>query len=279
MSCLIGINRISLTIPEAELVGIFCHIIDIFGDQLSNHLFNVEISYINNGTLLPKFPERSWTLYQKLSAIKSYCDSLKYNKDEGSRSLTVIPIGIDKLPQKYYLKEEYENDFILGYDLLTNILRVNHEPIEYLNYQDHFEPDFILISQCKLNKQRNYVINLPCYLWDLPMYTDKYNEQITVDLINLFLRDCHDYDHQLLFNGNTYLRIMCYQDRPDADRYCYIYIRKIAHCTFDSHKKSLSSIPKDKLPCEINFANDGYFYHFPLLEWDNKYVNHIKQFD
>lgn len=281
MTCCININRITIDISEAELVGIFCHIIDIFGDHLTDPLFNVEVSYVRDGILLPKFKEKSWTLYSKLCAIKSYCDSLKFFRD-GKDKLTVVPVGVDKLPQTYYLQNNIIDDFMIGYNNLLIILRIDAQ-IDYSNYHDHFVPDFDLISQCELvikNKEnRNFLMKIPCYLWDIPMYKDKYNEQITVDLINLFLRDCHDYDHQLLFNSNYFLKILIYQDKPDADRYCYIYLQKIDRCTFDSHKNALKSIPKDRLPCEIQFANRGYFFHFPLLEWNNKYVEHIMTFD
>lgn len=283
MTCRIGINQVSLIIPEAELVGIFCHIIDIFGTDTRNPLFNVEVSYIINGTLLPIFIEKSWTLYGKLCAIKSYCDSLKFEKDNTGK-LTVIPIGIDKSPQTYYLKNEYINDFMIGYGHLLHILQIDPQPLQPPeNYHDHFIPDDNLISQCQLipknKRDKNYNLNLPCYLWELPMYVNKYNEQITVDLINLFLRDCHDYDHQLLFNSNHYLRIIVRQDKPDADRYCYIYLRPISCCTFDSHKYALKSIPTSRLPCEIDFGHSAYFFHFPIIEWNNKYVEHIMTFD
>lgn len=284
MSCCISINNITIDISEAELVGIFCHIIDIFGDQLTNPLFNVEVSFIKDGVLLPKFPEKSWTLYQKLCAIKIFCDSLKFLREGDQKGeLSVMPIGINKSMQKYYLHECDFEGFIIGYDNLLSILRINSEIHYPENYRDHFVPDINLISQCKLvttnRENRNFVMKIPCYLWDLPIYEIKYNEQITVDLINLFLRDCTDYDHQLLFNNNYYLRILIYQDKPDADRYCYGYLRKISDCTFDSHKNALKSISKDRLPCEIVFAKRGYFYHFPILEWNHKYVDHIVAID
>lgn len=282
MTCCININNITIDISEVELVGIFCHIIDIFGERLTDPLFNVEVGRVKNGILLPKFQEESWTLYQKLCSIKSYCDSLKFQDEERKCELIVTPIGICKSPQKYYLEDKLIDKFILGYDNILRILQADTRTVYSDAYRDHFAPDFKLISQCQLvTKNKNnriFTMKIPCYLWDLPIYKNKYNEQISVDLINLFLRDCDGYDHQLLFTGIYYLRIFVYQDHPDSDRYCYMYLRKISDCTFDSHKTALLSVPLVRLSCEVNFATRGYFYHFPILEWNNKYVDHIIEF-
>jgi hypothetical protein len=51
MACCININHITIDISETELLGIFCHIFDIFGDHLTDPLFNVEVAYVRDGKL------------------------------------------------------------------------------------------------------------------------------------------------------------------------------------------------------------------------------------
>lgn len=290
MSCCIQINKITYEISEAELVGIFCSIFDCFGENLSDSMFNVEISYIKGGKLLPKFLTISWTLYNKLCSIKNYCSSLKMPKDN-HEILTVIPFTNKKNNDKgnneqiYYLENQYIEDFITGYSNLFEYLRVEKAYIiDKNNYVDQFIPDNEMIHLCKLvtkNKNnRNFIMDIPCYLWDLPMYSaDMYTEQLIINLINLFLKDCDTYNHQLLLANNHFLKISICQDNQDSKRYCYAHIQDINRCTFDSHKKSLKSISKTKLACEIIFSKRGFFFEFPIIEWINKYVYHVIQFD
>lgn len=57
-----------------------------------------------------------------------------------------------------------------------------------------------------------------------------------------------------------------------------MYIRLIDDCAYESHKSSLNSVPKDKLPCEVNLSTKGYFWQFPLHEWKLKSIKHIEEF-
>jgi len=155
-----------------------------------------------------------------------------------------------------------------------------------IDYKDYWDSDIKYINKAvfisgpndNIENTKNFKMNIPCYLWDLPIDFETYQEQHISNLINLFLTKCSEEDHKLLMLGNYYLRMLQYQDKPMSDRYVYIYLRSIENCTFESHKLSLKSIHQNKLTCEITYSKRGFFYEFSIDEWKIKHVNHIAQF-
>ena len=160
-----------------------------------------------------------------------------------------------------------------------------------VEYKDDFSPDLKFLSKSVLKhspkdgicRKTRLGLSVPAYVWDMPrMKEDSFHEQITSNMISLFLRDCSDDDHQRLINSQSYLRIFLYQDAPDSNPYSYSYIRNIEECTYPSHKFSLTEIkklPGNLLPCEINFGNQGFFYYFTRKEWMTKSVDHLSSYD
>ncbi len=131
-----------------------------------------------------------------------------------------------------------------------------------------FTPSLDLKSQ---QETKQFKLSRLSYLWDVPKFTDDVFDILPISLLDLFLRDCREEDYKKL-NKNSYLRFMCYQDEPDSYPYIYAYIRGINECT-EQHKSILSRIPEDYLSCEINFSTKGYFFIFPIKEWENKKVD------
>ena len=180
------------------------------------------------------------------------------------------------------------NGFMAGYTSLASFL-VEYDERYVINedYKDDWPADSVFLDNSKLvidkefNK-RNFVMSVPCYLWDLEVNSERdamtYKEQEISNFVNLFLRDCTVQDYQLMKSREYYLRIFQYQDKPQSDRYCYMYLRKIDDCTFESHKKSLRSVSVDYRACEINYSQRGYFYEFPLVEWNGQCVKHVGSF-
>lgn len=67
-------------------------------------------------------------------------------------------------------------------------------------------------------------------------------EQLTIDLIALFLRDCSDQDHQHLIDTESYLRFMLCCNTPEQYPYAYGYIRDIKNCVIENQKTSIISM-------------------------------------
>jgi len=294
MSCLCAVNGIILNISEPEFIGILCSIIDTFDCNLSiNNLpFDVEVSYIKFAILFPRFNDVSWTFKNKYNEIITFYNDIKINNPLYKR-LEIMPIGnIEFTTKTYYLPEKFVDGFMIGYSNLGFLL--NGKPTSETvdpNYRDDWKPDLTYINKTKFIggpdhkfvNTRNFQMKIPTYLWDLPVDsiidTTMYTEQLVSNLINLFLSKCSDKDHQLLMNGNHYLRFLQYQDKPTSDRYVYGYLQAIDNCTFESHKHTLRSGPKNKLSCEVIFGERGFFYEFPMEEWKNKDVCHIIEFE
>lgn len=295
MNCCYTINGKIFETSEAEFIGILCSILDTF---LHDVPFDVEVSCVKDCILLPELP-RSWTLKNKLTEITTFCDKLR--QTVGPTGIEVIPLGNkDFKPKMYYIPENFIHGFMIGYAALLSLSKefasssneggANHNDTAILDYECSWEPDQIFINKSKfvsgpddkiINK-RYFIMNIPCYLWDLPVDPindmDTYMEQIIVNFVNLFLSKCSQSDHELLMLKNHYLRIFQYQDKPDSDRYVYMRLQSIDDCTFKSHIESLRSVPKDRLPCELNYTKRGYFFEFPVSEWKSKRINHIMQF-
>ena len=289
VDCTIHRTRLS-DIDECYFMGLLCAALDTFKDDLP---FDIEVSSTKNCKLIPKYDTISWTLKTKLSEIKIICDKLK--QKTGSSYLEVFPVPTGD-PQTYYLPKQMLDGFMLGYVSLSSILTEHDQENDSQendneNFKDDWpvDPSFLNSSKFVAGpddeyvNERNFAMTIPCYLWDLEVNPTKdattFMEQTVSNMINLFLRDCSDRDHELMKTGEYYLRIFQYQDKKNADRYCYMYLRKIDDCTFQSHKDSLTSVEKSLRACEINYVRTGYFYEFPLTEWNKKCVSHLSRFE
>lgn len=115
-----------------------------------------------------------------------------------------------------------------------------------------------------------------CYTWERPVNNDPI-EQLVVNLIMLFLKECTEDDHTMLLDEETYLRLWLYQD---GSPYVCAYIRSIKECTYPSHKIALlrARHSGEFLPCEISSSEVGYFFAVPRHHWENKEVTFIESF-
>lgn len=308
MSCVLTINKWSINVSESFLIGLFCSMFDTYGTNKNDFPCDVEISLFKDTISLPNFECRSWSLFKKFELIRDYCDSLKFVKE--SRNNTVLinksPTNSDKANKIiYYLPKvidiiDFKKSYQSTIDILDDLIQNEKltENCELL--KNNWKPNQLVLDQAKLiqkpvnsvnpiNKvnqienKRNFKLNVPCYLWDLPQINCDYKEEDVSTLVNLFLRDCLKSDHDLLMDHDNYLRFMIYQDKPCSDRYVYAYIRKISDCTFESHKSSLRSVVLNtnlkNLVCEVSYAQRGYFFSFPMDQWKNKFVDEINIVD
>lgn len=299
-------------IPEYDLIGMICAATSIFNGAIKSKLpFDIEVSLTKKPEILPIEWGRSWTYNNKYSDIMKFCDKLQTEITDSY--VGVIPIFCEPTQNnrpevRYYLPKSRESDFdlksednndhciefIRGYNYLNSaILDALNDDIIYITeevenpeYKDDWSTDKNYLNLCKLSNTPNdgvittrvHGLSVPSYIWDIPKINEIYQEQLAANLLGLFLRDCSEEHHQYLLNKKSYLRFYLYQDAPDSYPYVYAYIRQIDNCTYQSHKNSLNSIEKDKLPCEVNLATKGYFWKFPVDEWKTKSIQHIEQF-
>lgn len=270
---------------EDQLLGCICSylsIMDVFQD-----IPDLEITARTQFTRLPI----------NLISVKESLDELQviYNnlqKITGD-SIQVIPLGLAGpilTAKSFNINPNDGNDFIDGYYMMPQMINAyfSRGNSVYSTIRDEFSPQPEFINRAKLINTPNntpsvsdfkFHLKVPSYVWVIPKEDDIYLEQITTNLINLFLRDCSETDHNLLKTKDYYLRFLQYQDGPDTQRYVYGYLRQISNCTYSSHMKILRSCPDKYLPCEINTSTKGYFFMFPETEWMNNNVTHITMFD
>lgn len=269
---------------ENELLGCICSYISLL--TVFQDIPDVEIS---KSIKFTKLPNDIISIRQSIDSLNVLYNNLQHVDKE---YIEIIPLDERLTPKKFNIDPKCE-DFMMGYYELAPMINeyYNMGEIDYSLYNDEFPPDYKLLNTIKLigtpikplpleNKNYNFHLKIPAYLWTFtqnPINT--YFEQITSNLINLFIRDCSDEDHKLLLTKEYYLRFLQYQDGPNTSRYAYGYLRKISDCTYTSHKDILKLCPLNMLPCEINTASNGYFYRFPVDEWINKKVIHVQIFD
>lgn len=296
-------------ISEAELIGILCKMVDNI--VKCQPIVDIEISITKEPTLIPTSLGRSFTLLQKMQDIVNFCQKL--HEPNGTQvRLEVTPVysdGRSSQDTAYYIPENFFTDFMGGYMLMNNIFLNSSNSEEEseeddIDYKDDWTPNSEFLGRCLLvntprdpiNTSRNFGLTISSYLWDLPKISSIpqassidlaktagiYQEQLAANLIGLFLRDCSEEDHVLLMSGDTFLRFMLHQDEPDnlphSHPYVHGYVRSISECTYPSHQAALRSCPKDFLPCEICYNDRGFFYKFPLAEWQLKDMKHIERF-
>lgn len=272
----ITIDNEKKSISEHQLCGMLCCMVSIFKQS---PLFEINISTNNPYKILPKSFKMNWSLSDKYQEVKEFCQNLQ--KNIGTEYIEIIPLYNTKSGPsvKYNIDPIHTNDFGFGYMSIANMIRdiINQE------YTSHFPANIEFLNNCKLVDSNNVKMKTPTYVWNLPKITNIPSEQLTSNLINLFLRNCSEGDHKLLMIGKYYLRFFLYQDTPDTlpNSYPYVhaYIRAINECTFNHHKETLLSISNDELPCEVNYVSRGFFFTFPYKEWLYKNVENIYMID
>lgn len=287
----ICVNGNWTTITEPALVGILCSVTAACG---SSPPFDVEVSMLHTPTILPISLGRSWTLLKEISKVIEFCENLE--RKQCRNYIEVVPVGVNfhNWSKKYYFDSDDIDDFIWGFILMNQFIL--NPPISNKcklppSYKNNWTPDINFLKDSVLsatpkdgvNADRIHGLTVPAYIWDIPKISHIYQEQLVVNMIGLFLRDCSQEDHLRLLNKTSYLRFFLYQDEPDflthSHPYVNAYIRDIDNCTFDSHIKTLKDIPKDKLPCEVNYSTRGFFWQFSLEEWTKKSIKHIELVD
>lgn len=280
-----------LEVPEYDLIGMICAAVTLEINSLFLLPFDIEVSLIEQPKKFPIDFGKSWTYKHKRCDLIQFCTKLQTEQTESH--LEVFPIfgsNTTSMGTKYCIPEIHHNEFMHGYmrlnTFLRNCLSDNIETENNHDCKDDWSPNIEFLSASKLantpkdgiNTNRVHVLRVPAYIWDLPKIDDIYQEQLAANLIGLFLRDCDPEDHIRLMDKKSYLRFLLFQDAPNSYPYAYGYIRTIADCTYQSHKNSLNGIGSDKLPCEVTLRTKGFFWEFPLDEWKNKSIQHLREF-
>jgi hypothetical protein len=292
---IVGILGACMEVSEAYLVGTLCGMVSLFGTE---PIFDIEVSMFSKPNLLPTELTKSWTLRGNIQLIYNFYKTL--GTGIGTVYLQAHAIFSSKIasPQKYYLAEKYHGEFMSGYVDINGLIKtyvespnINYADEPEIDYKDDWSPDskflenstLVTVPSDGVNKIKLQGLKIAAYVWDLPKITNTHQEQLTANLVGLFLRDCSNEDHIRLMDKKSYLRFHLYQDGPDTlPQYCpyvYGYIRHIDDCTYQSHKDILYSIPHDKLPCEINISKTGFFYIIASEEWKDKSIKHIERID
>lgn len=290
MTSQVGVNGFWYKIPEHTLVGVLCafSLSPAINDNSSKLI--IEVSSPRMPLILPNDLHGQWISKDKINIITNFSKFLQ----EKNGSSPIITIDSHDKENKFYIEEKYHYEFLGGVHLFDILLghHNNNDNSYYhgeycIGYKDnwsvnqHFLQNAKLINTPKdgLTLNKIHSLKVPTYLWDIKVNNDTYFEQLASNLVNLFLRDCHDEDHVRLTDGKSYLRFYLYQDTPISNPYVYAYIRNIDDCQFPSQIEALKATPTNELPCEILNGNMGYFWKFSLDDWNRKCVKHICSFD
>lgn len=133
-----------------------------------------------------------------------------------------------------------EHSFRAQYLTADVLAEISEDDIYFLpNKEFMTKSTFVCKSDDNYINNRKFTMKVPCYLWDLPV-DDILDKEMCLEeqastYINMYLKQCSKDDSALLINKTHYLRVMQYQDGPNANRYCYMYVRDINNCTYENN--------------------------------------------
>ena len=280
----IEINQIKMQVSEERLIGMFCAIINTHGLTPEHDISVIRTMDSKNTEYLKNF-ENKFTMKHNYKQILELCNNLQQSTESDCSYVELFSKNDSEKGYKYYISEDISEEFTKGYFWYKRYNELFEGSGTKISEIDHYVSESTLVrtpgTKSNIDPKYEMALKVPAYLWDIPKI-DHIPEKILVSyLIALFLRDCSLIDYKKLENNKTYLRFMMYQDSDtESDPYVYAYIRDIDNCTFSSHKNILLSCPVDKLPCEVNLGiSRGFFYMFPIDEWNNKSVMSIIRLD
>ena len=272
-----------------QLAGMLCYLSNTFDLQQP---LNLEVSMLPNPKLIPRELGCSWNSIEKQAEIKEW--NLKLQEFRPVQCFSVIPLFASGNPGPeiiYYLNnfEEFMSSYVLMGSLIKQFLAEPEEEEEVLIDTEYkadwsLDPVFVKASTLvtKPGEKHNKPRQLPdfVYIWDIPSTLGIYAEQMAVNLVSLFLKECTPAEHIRFVEEPTYLRFFLYKDSPEGVSYITAYIRPISDCTYRSHKLALTEVRKNRdfLPCEINYPHGGRFFEFPRDQWVNKVITFVGSF-